>query len=107
MGAGNRSTRRKPPTRRQPLANFSVTNNLIQNTAVIPDIMFQFLTFDTNGQHSTRLYDKRYECRFTITYFPQNSIMPTAPLMEFNFHTATLQLVVYIQTFSTSPYSEH
>ena len=30
----------KSPTCRQSLTNFSVTNNLIQNTAVIPDIMF-------------------------------------------------------------------
>jgi len=29
--------------------------------------------------------------------------------MEFNFHApkATLELAVYIQTFSTSPYSEY
>jgi hypothetical protein len=37
----------------------SATNNLIQNIAVIPDIVFQFLTFDTNGQHSSWLYDKK------------------------------------------------
>ena len=58
MSAGNRSTRRKPPTCRQSLTNFSVTNNLILNTAVIPDIILNILTFDTNGQHSTWLMTK-------------------------------------------------
>ena len=68
---------------------------------MIPDIVFKFLTLDTNGQHSIWLYDKRYYCRFTIKHFPQNSIMPTAPRMEFNFHTSTptLEPAVYIQTF--------
>jgi len=101
MGVGNPSTRRKPSTCRQSLTNCSVTNNVIQNIVVIPDIMFNILTFDTNGQHSTWLYDKRDGCSFTITHFPQNSIIPTAPRMEFNFHTltATLELAVYIGTF--------
>jgi hypothetical protein len=78
MGVGNRSTRRKPPTCRQSLTNCSVTNNLIRNIAVIPDMVFQFLTFDSNGQYSTWLHDKRNDCRFIITHFPQNSIIPTA-----------------------------
>jgi hypothetical protein len=101
MGVGNRSTRRKPPTCCQSLTNCNVTNNLIPNIAAIPDIVFQFLTFDTNGQHYTWLYDKRDECSFTITHFPQNSIIPTAPRMEFNFHTSTptLEPAVYILTF--------
>jgi len=77
MDVGNTSTRRKPSTCRQSLTNFNVTNNLIQNIAVIPDIMFNILTFDTNGQHSTWLYDKRDDCSVTITHFPQNSITPT------------------------------
>jgi len=85
MGVGNRSTRRKPPTCHQSLTNCSVTNNLIQNIAVISDIVFQFLTFDTNGQHSTWLYDKRGECSFTITHFQQNSIIPIARLWSLIF----------------------
>ena len=99
IGVGDRNTRRKPPTR--------VTNNLIQNTAVIPDIMFNILILDTNRQHSTWLYSKRNGCIFAIVLFPQNSIIPTALRMEFNLHTstATLELAVYIQIFSTSPYS--
>ena len=47
MGVGNRSIRRKPPTCRQSPTHFSVTNNLIVNIAVIPEIMFKFLTFDS------------------------------------------------------------
>jgi hypothetical protein len=78
MGVGNRSTRRKPLTCRQSLTNCSVTNNLIQNIAVIPDIVFQFLTFDSNGQQSTWLHDKRNDCRFIITDCSQNNIIPTA-----------------------------
>ena len=107
MGVGNRSPRWKPQTSRQSLTKFSVTNNLILNIAVIPDIMFNILIFDTNGQHSTWLYDKRDGCSFTIVLFPQNSIIPTALSMEFNFHTstATLEFSVYIQIFSTSSYS--
>jgi hypothetical protein len=56
----------------------SVTNNLIHNIAMIPDIVLKFLTFDTDGQHSTWRYDKRDDYSFTITHFPQNSIIPTA-----------------------------
>ena len=99
IGAGNQNTRRKPPTR--------VTNNLIQNTAVIPDIMFNILILHTNRQHSTWLYNKRDGCIFAIVLFPQNSIIPTALRMEFNLHTstATLELAVYILNCSTSPYS--
>jgi hypothetical protein len=99
MGVGDLNTRRKPTT--------SVTKNLMQNTAVIPDILFNILIFDTNGQHSTWLYDKRDGCSFTIVLFPQNSIIPTALRMEFTFHTltATLELAVDIQNCSTSPYS--
>ena len=84
-------------------------NNLIQNIAVIPEIMFNILTFDTNGQHYTWLYDKRDGGSFTFTHCPQNSIIPTARRMEFNFHTltATLKLAVYIENFSTSPYSAY
>jgi hypothetical protein len=78
MGKGNRSTRRKPSTCRQSLTNFSFTTNPMHNIAVIPDIMFNILTFDTNGHHSTWLYDKRDDCSFTITHFPQNSILTTA-----------------------------
>ena len=105
MGVGNRSTRRKPLTCRQSLTNFSVTNNLMENTAAIRDIMFNILTFDTNGQHSTWLYDKRDDCSFTITHFPQNSIISIALPMEFNLHTstATLKQLIYIPV-STSPY---
>jgi hypothetical protein len=77
MGIGNRNTRRKPSTCRQSLTNFSVTNNLIEDTAVIPDIVLNILTFGTNGQHSTWLYDKRDDCSFTITHFPQNSTLCT------------------------------
>jgi hypothetical protein len=29
---------------------------------------------------------------FTITHFPQNSIIPTAPRMGFNFHTSSATL---------------
>jgi hypothetical protein len=94
LGAGNWSTRRKPPTRRQPLANFSVTNNLIQNIAVIPEFMLNILTFDTNGQHSTSLNDKRDDCSFTITHFPQNNIILLR--MEFYFHTSTATLKQFI-----------
>jgi hypothetical protein len=43
MGVGNRSTRRKPPTCRQSLRNFSVTNNLMQHIAVMPVIMLKYL----------------------------------------------------------------
>ena len=46
----------------------------MQNTAVMPDIMLKFLILDTDGQHSTLLYDKRDNCSFTITHFPQNNI---------------------------------
>ena len=88
IGAGNQNTRRKPPTR--------VTNNLIQNTAVIPDIMFNILILHTNRQHSTWLYNKRDGCIFAIVLFPQNSLHTS---------TATLELAVYIQICSTSPYS--
>jgi hypothetical protein len=74
MGVGRRSTRRKPPTCRQSPTHFSVTNTLIVNIAVIPEIMFKFLTFDSNGQHSTWLYDKRDDCSFIITHFPQKAL---------------------------------
>jgi hypothetical protein len=74
-GLENLSTREKTSTCRQSLTNFSVTNNLIQNIAVIPEFMLNILTFDTNGQHSTWLYDKRDDCSFTITHFPQNNII--------------------------------
>ena len=99
MGVGDRNSRGNPPT--------SVTKNLIQNTAVKPDILFNILIFDTNDQHSTLLYDKRDGCSFTIVLFPQNSITRTALRMEFNFYTstATLELAVYFQNCSTSPYS--
>ena len=86
----NRSTRRKPPRCRQSLTNFSVTNNLIQNIAVIPDIMFKFLTVDTDGQHSTWRYDKKDDCSFTNTHFPQNSIIPTARVWILIFTTLPL-----------------
>jgi hypothetical protein len=55
--------------------------------AVIPEIMLNILTFDTNGPHSTWLYDKREECSFTITHFPQNSTILLR--IEFYFHTST------------------
>jgi hypothetical protein len=57
---------RKPPTHRQSLTNFSVTNNLIHNIAMIPDIVLKFLTFDTDGQHSTWRYDKKNDCNLPI-----------------------------------------
>ena len=73
----------------------------MQNIIVMHDIVSKFVTFDTDGQHSTWRYDKKDYCSFTIAHFPQNSIIPTAPRMEFIFHTstATLELAVYIQTF--------
>ena len=73
----NNISRKKPSTCRQPLTNFSVTNNVIHNIVAMPDFMFNILTFDTNGQHSTWLYDKGDGCSFTFTHFPQNSIIPT------------------------------
>ena len=57
---------RKPPTHRQSLTNFSVTNNLIHNIVMIPDIVLKFLTFDTDGQHSTWRYDKKNDCNLPI-----------------------------------------
>ena len=109
LNAFNNTSRKKPSTYRQQLTNFSVTNNVMQNIVVMPDIMFNILTFDTNGQHYTWLYDKRDGGNFTFTHCPQNSIIPTARRMEFNFHTltATLKLAVYIENFSTSPYSAY
>jgi len=97
-GIENLSTRKKPSTRRQLLTNFSVTNNLIQNIAVMPEAMLNILTFNTNGQHSTWFYDKRDDCSFTITYFPQKSTIPTAQRMEFIFTPQPL--------LSSSLYSE-
>jgi hypothetical protein len=58
-GVENLTTRRQPSTCRQPLTNFSVTNNLLEHITVIPDIMFNISTFDTNGQHFTWFDDKR------------------------------------------------
>jgi hypothetical protein len=42
------------------------------------------------------LSHKRDYCSFIITHFPQNSIIPTAPRMEFNFHTSTATLKQFI-----------
>ena len=50
--------------------------------------MLNILTFVTNGPHSTCLYDKKEDCSFTITHFPQNSTI--LPRIEFYFHTSTL-----------------
>jgi hypothetical protein len=60
---------------------------MIHHIAVIPDIMPNILTFVTNGPHSTWLYDKKEDCSFTITHFPQNSTI--LPRIEFYFHTST------------------
>jgi hypothetical protein len=60
---------------------------MIHHIAVIPDSILNILTFDTNGPHSTWLYDKREDCSFTITHFPQNSTI--LPRIEFYFHTTT------------------
>ena len=90
MGVGYRSTRRKPPTCLQSLTNFVITNNLILNTAVIPEIMFKFLQFDTDGQHSTWRYDKKDDCSFTITHLPQNSIIPAACVWSLIFEPQPL-----------------
>jgi hypothetical protein len=74
---------------------------LIPSIAGIPEIILNILTLDTNGQHSTWLYDKRDDLSFVIAHYLQNSIISTAPRMEFNVHTsiATRELAVDIQTF--------
>jgi hypothetical protein len=71
LNAFNNISRKKPSTYRQSLTNFSVTNNVMQNIVAMPDIMFNILTFDTNGQHSTWFYDKRDGCSFPFTHFRQ------------------------------------
>jgi hypothetical protein len=53
MGVGNQSTRRKPPTCGHSLTNYSVTNNLILNIDLVPEIMFNFLTPMVNILHGT------------------------------------------------------
>jgi high-affinity K+ transport system ATPase subunit B len=69
LNAFNNISRKKPSTYRQSLTNFSVTNNVMQNIVVMPDIMLNILTFDTNGQHSTWLYDKRDVAVFPLHIF--------------------------------------
>jgi hypothetical protein len=81
-------------------------NNLIQNIAVIPEIMFNILTFDTNDQHSTWLDEKRDDRSFTITHIPQNNIIPIARVWSLIFTPLPLHSN-YIQTFSTPPYSAY
>jgi len=52
--------------------------------------MFKVLTFDTNGQHSTWFCDKRDDYSFTITHFPQNSIISTASVWSLIFTPQSL-----------------
>jgi hypothetical protein len=93
---------RKPPTCRQSLTNFSVINNLIHNIAMTPDIVLKFLTFDTDGQHSTWRYDKKDDCSFTNTHFPQNSIIPTACVWSLIFTPQTRTCSLYSELFNVT-----
>jgi hypothetical protein len=54
----------------------------MQNIAVIPEFMLNILTFDTNGQHSTWLYDKIDDFSFVIAHYVQ--IVLYQPLRVWN-----------------------
>jgi hypothetical protein len=64
----------------------SIYYGYVLDNFILLFIMLNILTFDTNGPHSTWLYDKREDCSFTITNFPQNSTILSR--IEFYFHTS-------------------